>query len=146
MSKTIYLAYGSNMSVEQMAHRCPDATFLKITTLPGFKFEFKGEVNRSYATIVPEEQASIPVMLWEISESDEVELDKYEDYPDFYGKEYLTVDGMKVMYYYMQPQYSYGIPADTYYQTIENAYLKYDLDVMILKEALAESERHLASN
>ena len=50
MSK-IYLAYGSNMSVEQMAHRCPEAKLLEVSVLPGFRLAFTGAPNRSYATI-----------------------------------------------------------------------------------------------
>lgn len=146
MSNTIYLAYGSNMSIEQMASRCPDAKMLKVMQLSGFKLEFKGENNRAYATIVEDVNSEIPVMLWEITAKDEASLDQYEDYPNFYGKKYIALEGMNVMYYYMQPQYSYEIPSRSYYQIIESAYKKWGLDTSILANALAESGQYIADH
>ena len=50
MSK-IYLAYGSNMCVEQMAHRCPEAKLLEVTVLPGFRLAFTGAVSYTHLTL-----------------------------------------------------------------------------------------------
>lgn len=136
----IYLAYGSNMSLEQMAFRCPDAKMLEVTVLPGFRLSFTGAPNRSYATIQKDEQSQIPVMLWEVSEADEKSLDHYEDYPHFYDKAEIELNGKKVMYYYMVEQYGLGVPKPEYYQIIADAYTRFNFDLNILEKALAESQ------
>lgn len=144
MSK-IYLAYGSNMSVEQMAHRCPEAKLLKVTVLPGFRLAFTGAPNRSYATIQKDDTRQVPVLLWEISQTDEASLDRYEDYPNFYGKAEIELNGQTVMYYYMVEQYGLGLPSDEYYNIIAAAYDKFDFDKTILETALKESQNVIKS-
>lgn len=144
MSK-IYLAYGSNMSVEQMAHRCPEAKLLEVTMLPGFRLAFTGATNRSYATIQKDDTRQVPVLLWEISQSDEASLDRYEDYPHFYEKAEIELNGQVVMYYYMVEQYGLGLPSDEYYNIIAAAYDKFDFDKAILETALKESQNVIKS-
>ena len=41
MSK-YYLAYGSNLSVAQMAQRCPDAVYVGTAVLTDYRLLFKG--------------------------------------------------------------------------------------------------------
>jgi hypothetical protein len=40
----IYLAYGSNLNLEQMAYRCPNAKALGGTKLNGYRLLFRGAV------------------------------------------------------------------------------------------------------
>lgn len=82
-----YVAYGSNMSREQMERRCPDAQMVGRSYLQGWKLTMP-----FYANIEPDKDARTPVLIWEISESDEARLDKWEGYPNCYDKHYLTVD------------------------------------------------------
>ena len=81
-----YAAYGSNMNIEQMATRCPCAT--KIGT--GIINEYELVFCR-VATIQPRKENSVPVVLWEITESCEKRLDIYEGYPHLYIKKNLVV-------------------------------------------------------
>ena len=85
MSKK-YIAYGSNLSVEQMAHRCPDATVVGMAAIQDWKLVFRG-----CATIEPAEGRVVPVLIWEISDRDERNLDRYEGYPSYYFKRDMTV-------------------------------------------------------
>ena len=84
----LYIAYGSNMVKHQMDYRCPDATLVGIGALPGYTLEFY-----HHATVEPDPagEASVPVAVWNISSRDEVNLDFYEGYPSYYGKEQCTV-------------------------------------------------------
>ncbi len=68
-------AYGSNLSVEQMAHRCPGAKIAGMAYLQDWKLVF-----RYHATIEPCEGRVVPVLIWEIGEQDERSLDMYEGY------------------------------------------------------------------
>ena len=75
MSKK-YIAYGSNLSVRQMAHRCPDARIIGMAAIQDWKLVF-----RTHATIEPAAGRVVPVLIWEISDRDEKNLDLYEGYP-----------------------------------------------------------------
>ena len=82
-----YIAYGSNLSVEQMADRCPDAKIAGQAVLAGWELLFRG-----CATIAPNPKKNTPVLVWEISERDEENLDFYEGYPNYYRKEDLNIE------------------------------------------------------
>jgi len=86
MSKKYYIAYGSNLSVEQMAHRCPDAKVAGMAALKDWTLVF-----RTHATIEPCDGRVVPVLIWEISQRDERNLDRYEGYPSYYYKQDMTV-------------------------------------------------------
>ena len=75
MKPIYYFAYGSNMDTEQMRRRCPDAKCIDTAVLHGWKFALD-EVG--YATVVPAAGASVPGLLWMLSDADEAELDVYE--------------------------------------------------------------------
>ena len=61
-----YIAYGSNLSVSQMAGRCPDAKVVGMAAIYGWKLVFRG-----CATIEPDKDRVVPVLIWEISQKDE---------------------------------------------------------------------------
>ena len=51
--KRLYIAYGSNINLEQMANRCPNSKVIGKEMLKGYELEFRG-----VATIVPKENES----------------------------------------------------------------------------------------
>ena len=51
--RKLYLAYGSNLSLEQMAYRCPHAYPVGTATLPDYQLLFKGSKTGSYLTVEP---------------------------------------------------------------------------------------------
>ena len=87
MANKLYVAYGSNLNLEQMARRCPKAKVVGIGNLKDYQLTF-----RRVATIEPEKGAITPVGVWEITTSDERALDIYEGYPSYYRKETVTVE------------------------------------------------------
>jgi len=90
--KTLYIAYGSNINLEQMACRCPTATKFGSGTISDYELQF-----RRVATIVPKTDSVVPVLLWELEPSDEKGLDRYEGYPNFYRKEYFELERQWLM-------------------------------------------------
>ena len=48
-----YLAYGSNLSMAQMAQRCPDAVYVGTAELKDYQLLFKGSQSGSYLTVEP---------------------------------------------------------------------------------------------
>ena len=144
--KTIYAAYGSNMSIEQMAFRCPNAKVIGTGEIKNYRLMFKGDLPRSYATIEEEEGYSVPVVLWELTPADEVALDRYEGAPHKYYKKIFEVETAEgtmknVMAYVMNESYPLNPPDSHYYAGIFNAYENFKIDTEILEEALRFSDR-----
>ena len=50
MEETLYFAYGSNINLEQMEHRCPDAQLVGPVTLQNYELQFRGS---GFATVSP---------------------------------------------------------------------------------------------
>ena len=138
--KRIYLAYGSNLNLEQMAYRCPDATVIGTTMLPDYRLVFRGGRHSGVATIEQERGSAVPVLLWEITKRCEQALDRYEGYPHLYRKEQLTVDldGQEVhsMAYVMNDGPPPAMPGAYYYATILHGYRDCGFHEAILKEAV----------
>ena len=153
MKKTIYLAYGSNMSLQQMYHRCPDAEPIGKGILKGWRLMFKGSQSGNYATIEKEEGCSVPVVAWAISARDERFLDRYEGWPSFYVKETVAFEyigdrpGRRAngegMVYVMPPERStLGLPSKHYYEVLLEGYHRFGLDLNILNEAMVFSSQN----
>ena len=136
----LYIAYGSNLNRPQMAFRCPTAKVAGTSELKGYELLFRGGRLGAVATVEPKEGSSVPVLLWKIREADEAALDRYEGYPRFYGKKMMEVDlnGKKVsaMVYVMTPGYEFGIPSDSYADTILKGYEEAGFDPQILEDAI----------
>ena len=151
MKKSIYLAYGSNMSLQQMYHRCPDAEPIGKGFIKGWRLMFKGSQSGNYATIEKEEGCTVPVVAWAISELDEERLDRYEGWPHLYVKETVEFDyigdrpGRRAkgegMVYIMPPDNStLGLPSQRYFDVLVEGYHRFGLDLKILYEALDYSK------
>lgn len=118
-----YVAYGSNMNLEQMAVRCPGARLVGTGLLRGYQLEF----NR-HATIVPTNDpgVAVPVAVWEITAQHEDRLDSYEGYPRYYRKLNCTVDlaeGEQIQgMVYQMCTFDYFPPNEAYFAGIRDAY------------------------
>ena len=138
--KKLYIAYGSNLNVEQMKRRCPDAEIVGKAELKGYYLYFCGGHLGAVATVEPKEGSTVPVLIWSISKKDEVALDRYEGFPHLYRKETFTVDldGRKrrAMIYIMNTsRLNQGIPSQSYYHTILEGYHSAGFDEKYLDEA-----------
>ena len=149
MPKRYYIAYGSNLNVEQMRHRCPDARVVGTATLEGWTLLFRGSKTGSYLTIEPKEGSSVPVAVWEVSERDELHLDHYEGYPNFYYKKELTVcikgirtgklRNRRAFVYIMHEDRPLGQPSEYYLNVCARGYCFFDFDVNRLIQAVYDS-------
>ena len=139
-----YIAYGSNLSVEQMKHRTPDAKIVGTATLQGWRLLFKG-----CATIEPKEGREVPVLIWEISDTDEKNLDRYEGYPIYYYKRELPVtvtplDGgapreLTAMVYIMDEKHTFRMPSLYYYDVLHRGYRTFGFDLSLLRQGIEDS-------
>lgn len=144
MKKKYYIAYGSNLSVEQMAFRCPDAKIIGTAVLHGWQLSFK-----THATIEPNEKRNTPVLVWQICEQDEKSLDRYEGYPSYYYKKDLDVEvfpleggepvNLTAMVYIMTEGQRLEVPYASYYKVLEDGYKAFHFPLHVLERALADS-------
>ena len=144
MSK-IYLAYGSNMNLEQMKYRCPNAVLLGTAVIENWRLMFRRK-RRPVATIEKEAGCSVPVVLWEITEECEDSLDVYEGFPILYTKIDVPVEFngklISAMAYVMTPGHELGKPQSDYYNTILQGYRDNNIDPAPLDEAVSWSASH----
>ena len=141
----LYIAYGSNLSLEQMKHRCPTAEVVGKAMLENYRLRFRGQgVSVSaFATVEPAEGRSVPVLVWKIKAQDETSLDRYEGFPHQYRKEMLpvVVDGKEVsaMIYIMNERFPYRQPGQSYYRVILDGYTDLGFDPEILDSYVEEN-------
>ncbi len=136
------------MNLDQMAYRCPDAEVIGAVRLDGYRLSFAG--GSGVATILPESGSYVDGVLWEISESDERQLDLYEGYPRLYGKETVTVEdqeGQKhfVMAYTMNVPYrdNLAMPSFFYLQGIIEGCRQNGMGTDHVFDALKRTEREV---
>ena len=139
MEETLYFAYGSNINLEQMRERCPDAKVVGPVTLADYELQFRGN---GFATIAPKKGSIVHGLLWKLTPACVQALDRYEGYPRHYIKSPVpirTEDGSKisVMAYIMaeptcrQP----ALPYPSYYRAIQQGFEANGLPVESLEEA-----------
>ena len=138
--KQLYIAYGSNINLEQMAYRCPHSKVVGTSEIKDFELEFRG-----VATIVPKENMKVPVLIWELDERDLPILNKYEGHPHLYRQEKMpfelngkSCEGMA----YLMNRGTISPPGPQYYNTILQGYRENGLDESYLETALENSIYH----
>ncbi len=134
-----YLAYGSNMVIEQMKRRCPDAKIIKTEKLYGYELVFKKTREGVYLDLIKSKDNSsyVPTILWEISENDEKNMDEYEDVPLSYLKKEIDCSVGKALIYIMDEKWTVeAIPEDKYFLPILETYKQNKFDINILMKNL----------
>lgn len=138
----LYIAYGSNINLGQMAYRCPHSNVIGAAMVKGWELEF-----RNVATIVPNENSEVPVLLWELDPRDIPALNRYEGFPSLYRQEDIeleyngqTVKGMA----YLMNRGSISPPSQQYLQTIWDGYKANGIDTSYLVEAAARAYDHVS--
>ena len=149
--RKLYLAYGSNLSLEQMARRTRHAFPVGTATLDGYQLLFRGSMSGSYLTVEPCEGRSVPLVVWSVDEVDEQALDRYEGFPNFYYKKemLLPIKGIRsgkirmrnIFVYIMHEDRPFGLPSRFYTSTCMEGYKSFGFDSRYLVEAIKNSRR-----
>jgi len=139
---TLYISYGSNLNVGQMAHRCPDAEAVGTGIIKDYRLTFKALGASAFATIEPCEGEAVPVAVWQISRRDEIALDRYEGYPTHYTRERMDVlmDGdeeevVEGLVYIMNSRAVPRLPSRGYFEAVLSGYRSFGLDEQKLYDA-----------
>ena len=146
MSKTkrrLYIAYGSNLNLEQMSQRCPTARAVGTSVLKDWRLLFRGQHTGAVATVERFRGGSVPVLVWQLQPQDEAALDNYEGWPRLYRKETLRIrlngKTVEAMIYIMNEIHPYGLPSPYYLNTIREGYISTGFDIGILHKAALDS-------
>lgn len=150
MNDRYYLAYGSNLSTEQMAHRCPGAVYVGTAVLPDHQLVFKRSGSGFYLTVVKKPGRCVPLAVWQISAYHEQQLDHYEGCPESYQKTIVPVDmytfpegapagRVEGIIYILPEDRPSGMPTDRYFRVCMTGYKHFGFDTGLMEQALVES-------
>ena len=142
--KKYYLAYGSNLNLNQMKYRCPTAKVIGTIKLNDYRLVYKGgEDNYAYLTIEPGKESYVPLGLFEIKSRDIISLDLYEGYPNLYSKKYISIKInnkiYKALIYVMNDGFDYHLPSVQYIKTCMDGYKDFGFDINILEKAYKDT-------
>jgi len=143
--KNYYVAYGSNMNLEQMRWRCPLSVPIGKAYLKGYKLVFN-----IHADIIPtgDDKDVLPVALWDINPSEWGRLDMYEGYPKYYTREkvnVITEDGELVeatVYVMTKERKGIAPPAATYFYGIVQGCEDFGITPNHIMKAVRESVKN----
>ncbi len=114
-----YFGYGSNLSKEQMAIRCPESKYYASGTLSGYSWLIN---TRGYASIKPSDSDFVLGEIFTLSQQDVDYLDIYESVEEgMYLKSSLSVETSKGTIdclVYIASDSTPGIPQDEYIERI----------------------------
>lgn len=135
----LYVAYGSNLNINQMAQRCPNAKIVDYGYLKGWKLYFNIHLDVFYTG---RSEDNTPVAIWEISKEDLKSLDMYEGYPTYYIRKKVVVtknngEKVKAIVYVMSKDCK-GIypPFKSYFEDCYDGYNDCNFDTEYLFKAL----------
>jgi hypothetical protein len=139
----LYFAFGSNMDDEQMARRCPGTTSGGMATLLEHRLVFRGpSKNRGggVASVDPAPGSEVRGLLWNLSESDILTLDRREGAPHWYKRVIVSVtcrDGSsrEAILYRLPGHVLEMVPTDAYYAQIAAACATLELETTSLEDA-----------
>ena len=125
----LYLAYGMNTNIDQMASRCPGSVSIGRVDVPDFRLVFRGvaDIEESYGDI-------LQTVMWDITDQCELALDMLEGFPTFYGKRYVDITiGQKtyqaMMYQMVRDKLVYSQPGSYSQNMLEEGYQDHGLDL-----------------
>ena len=140
----LYVAYGSNMNLNQMAYRCPKSKVVGVGKIKGWNLVFN-----IHADIVPTDNKNdeVPVLVWSIHKDDWKNLDFYEGYPSYYIKENVEVeiDGVTenaIAYVMNSRRKGIAPPTTRYFECIKEGYIENGIDTEYLYDVLEYSRKN----
>ena len=150
MSNRLFAAYGVGLNRVEMAKRCPTAKLLGASTLRNHRLTFRGAHAAAVANIEPAKGYNVPVLVWDITSTDEAALDLYEGFPHLYEKHQFRLrhDGKVVdcMAYVMRADRPLGKPSAFYYSAVLEGYKAAGFDTEILRTAVQNENEEVSDS
>ncbi len=129
-----YFAYGSNLNRSQMQDRCPGSRIFRSGCLEGYRIDFtrfSSGWSGGVADVVKSEGAEVWGVVYEITDLDLAELDKYESHPDAYKRFQTTIrtgdEEMEgVWTYRVREKAGFIPPSQRYLDILKRACMEYE--------------------
>ncbi|HNN49203.1 MAG TPA: gamma-glutamylcyclotransferase [Marmoricola sp.] len=125
---TLFAAYGTNLDPVRMGERCPHSPQHTIGWLEGWRLTFGGEEHGwdgALATIVPDPDEHVFVAVYDVTDQDVAELDKWVAADTgLYSKVKVRITaltGDTVAWVYVLNAYEGGLPSASYLGLLANA-------------------------
>lgn len=134
----LYVAYGSNMNLDQMAYRCPKSKVVGNGKLYGWELVFNVHAD----IIKADNDSVVPVVVWDIDDDDWAMLDIYEGYPEYYIRTGVNVkfdnghSDIAIVYVMADNRKGICPPSQNYFDCIEQGYIDNGIDTGCLHDAL----------
>jgi uncharacterized protein len=129
-----YLAYGSNLCLNQMRARCPAAEPGPLVALPGWRFVIN---RRGVATLLPCPGGQAWGLIWQLTRDCEAALDRYEGVASgHYTKAGIEVGGSPALLY-LATETAPGFPRPGYLDRVVAAAAARGLDAATVAELAA---------
>jgi hypothetical protein len=140
----LYFAYGSNLCKKQIKARCPKSKYLEKHYFDDHKLCFcwngLSTNPNGVANIIKETGSKVPGVIFEISDDDEIVLNRREGFnltPKVYDKKNFKYKDQNVLYYVLNRKCDPRKPKESYWRDkIYQGYKDHQLDTKYLKEAL----------
>jgi gamma-glutamylcyclotransferase (GGCT)/AIG2-like uncharacterized protein YtfP len=133
-----YFAYGMNTHLGQMAQRCPTAEVVGVAELQDYELEFAYHCN-----VKPAPGASVPGLLWTITDQDLEALDWTEGYPTYYDRAQAPVlinsVVLSAVVYFMPGTTQPCPPGRGYLDTVRQGYAQNQINPAELDKAVNTS-------
>ncbi len=131
----LYLAYGMNTNIDQMASRCPGSVSIGRVDIPDFRLVFRGVADIEYSP-----GDVLQTVMWDITPACEDALDILEGYPTFYTKKYIDVEINRkkyraMIYQMVGDRLDYSHPSSYYQNMLEEGYQDHGLELNQIYEA-----------
>jgi len=130
------------MDRDEMAYRCPSATFRGTATLDGYRFVINRE---GVATLVPSSRSLVYGVLWNLTPVDEVALDLFEGVEQgFYRKQVISARSRGREYaalIYLSSDSTPGRPRPGYLETVCDAAKSHRFPATYVADLFAFSDR-----
>lgn len=138
----LYLAYGSNMSPEQMAKRCPGAKLIGAVILKNYALTFAGwsaSWGGGVATVVRKKGSSVSGAIYRINAKHLATLDRYEGVPFAYMRcKRKVAVGSKTRqpWVYIKKNREPCLPTQAYVDKIAEGYCAIGLPLQSLQDGI----------
>jgi gamma-glutamylcyclotransferase (GGCT)/AIG2-like uncharacterized protein YtfP len=135
MNTKLYLGYGMNTNLHEMAYRCPRARSLGHARLLNSAFRFA-----THADVVVVPDCYVDGVLWSITDECLKKLDALEGFPHYYNRMEMAVehDGeiKDAIVYFMNPGQPDGLPSQGYFDLLIEGYTQHNVPTDQLHNAL----------
>lgn len=141
-----FVAFDELINKQKMHSLFSEANALTGAILNGYKLVFCTQ-----AAIIKDESASVPVAIWNVSEKDEIALDKrYQGFPTFFEKELveIEVDGKVVKaftFVLKKSMANYKLPPINILDEITRGYVGFVLPISDICVALERTNKAIGN-